>query len=121
MRTNADMTLYHLRENGYERKEILNVWWEHSKISNTEKTGMVNADAVTVLIPLSSAPTLLIETGKDLVVKGICDFEFDNASQASQSASLKQLKQDREVFTVNAFDPLLFGSADMQHYELSCK
>lgn len=121
MQTNADMTLYHLGEKGYERQEILDVWWEHSKISNTEKTGMVNADAVTILIPLSSAPMLLVEIGKDLVVKGICDFEFDNTSQASQSASLKELKQGREVFTVNAFDPLLFGSANMQHYELSCK
>lgn len=121
MRTNADMTLYHWNGAGYNRREIRDVWWENAKISNTEKTGMVNADAVTILIPAGSAPDLAVTTGKDMVVKGICEFEFDNSSEESRSAGMKQLKADQEVFTVNAFDPMLFGSPNIQHYELSCK
>ena len=38
-------------------------------------------------------PVAKITTGKDIIVKGIIEFEVDNTSQATQSASLNQLKR----------------------------
>lgn len=121
MYTNADMTLYHWNGTGYDRKEIKKVFWSDSHISNIGKTGQTDADKVFISIPESSAVLLNVTTGKDLVVKGICQLEFDNTDQKMQSESLKLLKAECEVFNVNAFDPKLYGSEAMRHYELSCK
>ena len=121
MYTNADITLYHWNGTGYVRKEIKKVFWSDSKISNINKTGRMDVDTVYISIPKSSAQELEITTGKDLIVKGICKLEFDNTSQQTQSESTKVLKEKCEVFTVNSFDPKLYGSQTMHHYELSCK
>ena len=121
MYTNTDMTLYHWNGSGYDRREIRKVFWSHSHISNTTKTGQVDSDRVFISIPESSAMVLEIAIGKDLVVNGICLLEFDNTSQQTQSESVKALRTGYEVFTVNAFDPKLYGSPRMRHYELSCK
>ena len=121
MYTNADMTLYHHDGAGYSREVIRDVFWQPSKISNFGKTGRTDADSVFVSIPATSKENLLITAGKDLVVKGVCDLEFDNTDERKQSESLRALKKTHDVFTVTAFDPKLYGSKDMQHYELSCK
>ena len=121
MYTNTDMTLYHWNGTGYDKQEIRNVFWSHSHISNIGKTGKTDSDSVFISIPEYSAVLLEVTTGKDLVVKGICPLEFDNTDQKAQSESLKLLKAEYEVFTVNAFDPKLYGSKFMRHYELSCK
>lgn len=121
MYTNADMTLYHWNGTEYERREIRNVYWSHSRISNVNKTGRTDTDTVSIFVPEASAPLLEVAAGKDFVVKGICPMEFDNTDMKSQSESLKGLKKENEVFTVNAFDPKLAGSKHIRHYELSCK
>ena len=121
MYTNADITLYHWNGTGYVRQEIKKVFWSDSKISNINKTGRMDVDTVYISIPESSAQELKITMGKDLIVKGICKLEFDNTSQQTQSESTKTLKAECEVFTVNSFDPKLYGSPAMRHYELSCK
>ena len=121
MFTNSDMTLYHWDGIGYVRQEIADVFWQDARISNISKTGQTNADTLFISIPELSAKNLEIITGKDLVVKNICEFEFDNTNQKTQSESLKRLSTGREVFTVKAFEPKLYGSDGMRHYELSCK
>ena len=121
MYTNSDMTLYHWNGSGYDRQEIKDVFWQYSKISNINKTGQTDSDTVFISIPEASAEGLKVTTGKDLVVKGICPLQFDNTGQKEQSESLKKLKTNYEVFTVNAFDPKLYGSPMTRHYELSCK
>ena len=76
MYTNTDMTLYHWNGSGYDRREIKKVFWSHSHISNTTKTGQVDSDRVFISIPESSAMVLEIATGKDLVVSGLCPLEL---------------------------------------------
>ena len=121
MFTNSDMTLYHWNGTGYDRREIKDVFWQDSRISNISKNGQTNADTVFICIPEPSAKGLEVITGKDLVVKNICTLEFDNTSQQMQSACLKQLNAEQEVFTVKVFEPKLYGSEVVRHYELSCK
>lgn len=120
MYTNADMTLYHWNGSGYERKVVEKVFWDDTKISNITKTGRTDSDSVKILVPASSA-VLSVTTGRDLVVKGKCETEIDSTSQATDSESVRALKAEHEVFTVNAFDSKLYGSSRMRHYALSCK
>lgn len=120
MYTNEDMTLYHWNGSGYDRRVVKKVFWDDSKISNINKTGRIDSDTVKILV-LASSAELSVTTGKDLVVKGKCETEFDNTSQATISESMRALKAEKEVFTVNLFDKKLYGSPRMQHYELSCK
>lgn len=121
MYTNADMTLYHWDGEKFIREVIKDVFWQSSQISNINKTGRTDSDSVFISIPATSKDNLLITTGKDLVVKGVCELEFDNTSEKTQSECLKTLKKSHETFVVKVFDPKLYGSPRMQHYELSCK
>jgi hypothetical protein len=101
---------------------INKVFWQEVKQSNIEKTGLTSADSVKIFIPASSAPDgQNFTTSKDLAVKGIIAFEFDNTSPQTISASLTALKATNDVYTVTVADGKLYGSQHMQHYQISCK
>ena len=121
MKPNADITLYHFADGKYTRQVIKGVYWFAVKQSNVIKSGLTSADSVSIHIPITSVDNLEITTSKDLVISGIIDMEIDNTSQQTQSASLRTLNEAHDVFTVTAFDPKLYGSRRLQHYELSCK
>ncbi len=83
---------------------------------------MVSADSVKVFIPHENTPEgLKFTTGKDLVVKGEISTEIDNASQQTISTSLATLKAANDVYTVTVADGKLYGSKNMQHYQIMCK
>lgn len=121
MLTNADLTLYRKNGIGYDRQVIKGVFWEGSRISNSGKDGLITGDSESIYVPYMHAPDLQISTGKDLIVKGVQAFEFNNTSEMTVSASMKQLRELGQVFTVSAYDPKLYGSEELWHYELSCK
>jgi hypothetical protein len=123
MYTNADMTLYSCGKDGkYTRQVIYKVFWQEVKQSNIEKTGLTSADSVKIFIPASSAPDgLIFTTGKDLVVKDEVLTDFDNTSSQTISESLKALKAVHDVYTVSVADGKLYGSQNMQHYQIMCK
>jgi hypothetical protein len=121
MITNADMTLYSCGSDGkYTRRIINDVFWQEVKQSNVEKIGLTSADSLKVFIPSSSAPNGLdFTTSKDLVIKGGVLMEFNNTSQSTISASLTALKAAHDVYTVTVADGKLYGSQNMQHYQIS--
>jgi len=123
MYKNADITLYAYYEGKYTRHPIENVFWDEVKQSNIIKSGLTTADSVKIFIPAENLPEgIKFTTGKDLIVKGIVDFEIDNTSQQTISASLKTLKENFDtVVTVMVVDKKLYGSPRMQHIQLSCK
>ncbi len=130
MYTNTDVTLYHGDSStGYARHPITGVssvygaFWDDVKQSNIIKSGMSTVDSVAVFIPIGNMPAGVTEfnTGKDLLVRSIIEFAFDNTSQATISASMKTLQASNRVVTVSVVDDKRFGSPDMQHWELSCK
>lgn len=121
MFTNADCTVYFSRNGGFTRQAIPNVFWSESKQSNVLKTGMTSADAVKLMIPMSSADNLVFTQGKDIVLKGIIDYEFDNTSQKTVSESRKALELLGSVYTINIVDDKRYGSTRMNHWDLSCK
>ena len=85
------------------------------------KSGMTTVESVKVFIPAEHLPDdLKFNAGKDIVVKGITDFEFDNTSQQTISASLKTLKeQNDKVPTVSIVDEKCTAAPGCGMYSLA--
>ncbi|MBQ8298021.1 MAG: hypothetical protein IJX77_09600 [Ruminococcus sp.] len=81
------------------------------------KSGLSTADGTTIFIyqqsPIPESPT------KDILVKGCCEFEFDNTSQQTVSASLKILRAETDFVTATSITDCWYGG--LPHYEISAK
>lgn len=111
------ITLYHFKDGKFIRSVIENCFYYDSKSANFSKTGIINTDTFKVII--STNKDIEIKEGKDIVVKGICDFEFNNESEKTQSESLKEFNSKYESYTVTSASKNLFGG--LSNIELSCK
>lgn len=117
MLTNADCTLYKFENGGYRRYEILNVYWNENRSGNVLKSGLQTVDSTSVY--LYSDSVLPNANAKDMLVKGICDFEFDNTSQKTISESMNRFRSNYEFITVMSVDRMMFGG--LPHIEISGK
>lgn len=119
MLKNADCTLYLYDKTtqGYERFFIPEVYWQESKAGNVLKSGLKNAHNTTVYI---YSPCTVPETPtKDMLVKGLCPFEFDNSSQKTISESMKEFRSLYAFVTVESVDNCFYGS--LPHFEISAQ
>ena len=129
MYTNTDITIYSVGGNGSITRHAITgqngkkaAFWDEVKQSNIMKSGLASADSVKIMIPIANIPDgMAFNLTKDMVVKGIISFDFDNTSAATRAASLTALKAAYTVYAINAADAKLYGSPSMQHYQLSCK
>lgn len=139
MMTESGCTLYRHNGIGFDRYYIKECHWQECKASNVIKSGNQNADSITVYIPakalvltpdknLTPSKTLFIDFGKspqnaskDIIVKGECNFTFDNCLEKTVSESLKNLNQTYNTYTVMSIDTLLYGSIDLQHIKISAR
>lgn len=121
MFTNADCTIYFNRDGKYIRQAVQDVFWSDSKQANVLKSGLTAADSVKVMIPVSSADNLVFTAGKDIILKGIIELEFDNTSSQTISTSRKDLDALGTAYTVSSADDKRYGSENLQHWDLSCK
>lgn len=119
MYTNTSITLYLYSNGDYIRKNIDKVFWDERKASNVVKSGMSNADSVKVFIPYKE--DIEFTPSRDLIVKGNTLYDIDKTSEKAIAGSKKFLQDTYEVFTISSCDKKMYGSANMQHYELSCK
>lgn len=115
------VTIYHFEDNRYIRSVYDRCFWDEDQAANIKKTGLASVDSLYVSIPLSEAPYLKINKGKDLIVSSEISFEVDNTSQSTQASSLKTLKSSHEIFTINAYSKKDHGSPRSRHWELSGK
>lgn len=126
MFTNSDITLYLCTKEGkidkFKRRVVKNVYWEDVDNATFLKTGQRGSCTALVMIPLSSLDGAVDFTkGKDLMIKGVVDFEFDNTSQATISEGIARLKTNYKALTLVSVDERLYGSKSVQHYELTGK
>ena len=129
MYTNTDITIYSVGGNGSITRHTITgkngkkaALWDEVKQSNILKSGLASADTIKIMIPAVNIPEgMTFSLAKDMVVKGVIDFEFDNTSDATRAASLKSLKASHAVYGINAADAKLYGSPGMQHYQISGK
>lgn len=133
------LTLYRFNGKGFDRYVIPQCHWQECKAANVLKSGMQNADGIVIYIPSNAlvlAPNNFLFPSdrlflnadisplcpsQDIIVKGECNFIFDNSSDRSVSESLKALRDKYEFHTVMSIDRLLYGSADMQHIKVSAR
>lgn len=128
MLNNEDCTLFLKNGNGFDSVYIPRCHWQESKASNVIKSGLQNADGITVYIfaediddDLKSTLESRRNAAQDIIVKGECNFMFDNSTPQAAAQSLKTLNADFDVHTVMSIDKLLYGSPDLQHFKLSVR
>lgn len=111
---NSDCTLYLWAENGYTRHEIRNIYWNENKSATMQKFGIWSANSA--IVYFYDNKIIPINPQKDLLVRSICDFEFNNSDI---SKSRQELLKSHKVYTVVSVDDYWFGS--LPHYEISIK
>nr|DAU12371.1 MAG TPA: hypothetical protein [Caudoviricetes sp.] len=126
MFTNSNITLYLCTKEGklekFTRQVVKNVYWEDVEHSTFIKTGQRGSCTALVMLPFSSVGKAInLTKGKDLMVKGVVDFEFDNTSQATIAEGIARLKTNYKALTLVSVDERLYGSKSVQHYELTGK
>lgn len=119
MYTNTSVTLYLYSNGEYIRKNIDKAFWDERKASNVLKSGIANADSLKVFIPYTG--DINFSTSKDLIVKGEVNYQIDTTTEKTIAESKQYLIQNYETYTITSCDKKLYGSPNMQHYELSCK
>lgn len=135
--TTFKCTIYHFDGVGYSKFYVPHCHYQENKASNVVKSGLQNADSVTVYIPLDSLiitpsnsllpakdifPNMKIipkKPSQDLFVKGYCDFDFDNKDQRSVSESMKEFSKDYEYHTIMSIDIKDYGAKRLQHIKIS--
>lgn len=134
----SSCTIYRFNGSGYDRYFIPECHWQENKARNVLKSGMQNADSVTVYIPIESAglfpgflkPSENLFAGQlctpqnsaqDVIIKGESNFTFDNSNPQSVSQSLKTLKQKHRCYAVMSIDEKLYGVTDLQHIKISAR
>ncbi len=133
------LTLYRFNGKGFDRYVIPQCHWQECKAANVLKSGMQNADGIVIYIPsnalvlapnnfLFPSDSLFLNAdisplcpSQDIIIKGECNFTFDNSNDRSVSESLKQLRNKYDIHTVMSIDRLLYGPADMQHIKVSAR
>lgn len=102
MITNTDCTAYCYNKStqGYDRHYIPAVMWQEQRTQKTSKQGIIISDGITIYIPKENATGVKFEGSKDILVKGYCNFKFDNSNQKSISDSLKQFRLEYPEFVV---------------------
>ena len=128
MLDNETCTLYIKDGNGFNAYFVERCHWQESKASNVVKSGLQNADGIIVYIfveglddELKSVLESRRNAAQDVIVKGECNFTFDNSTPQTAAQSLKTLNADFDVHTVMSIDKLLYGSPDLQHFKLSAR
>lgn len=104
------ITLYHFTNNSYVRTVISNAYWDEVGIGNVLKSGLTNADSIRIIVPTQN--DMEISEGKDLIVKGKCEFvDTENVKRT--------LCEQYNAYTVSKVDKKLHGN--LSNIEISCK
>ena len=115
MYTNASITFFHYNELGQYTKTFMpKVYLAKHTSKNVSERGLVIADYFDLYIPTKNF--LHVNLSKDFFVEGNCEAVIDNTSEATQSASLKQIKNK---LSIKGYIPALYGSDCMQHLEFT--
>ena len=120
MLTNSDCTIYLYfydeieKVGGYKKHYIPDCYWEESIGERVTKNGQGASNSLFFCIEnpsiIPKSPT------RDIVIKGYCDFDFDNASEATVSNSFKSLRKKYDFKTIMSCELLNFG--ELPHLEI---
>lgn len=106
----SDCTVFIALEKGFECRYIPECHWVENLSSDVSKTGQTKSDTVTVYIPSEYSAFAPKNTDRDMVVKGKCDFVFDNTDDKTVSESMREFRKQHKFFTVKEIDSKLYSS-----------
>lgn len=116
MKPNADLTIYvksidpDTRTEVWTRQQVRGVFWEDAKAVNVTKSGLLEADRVTVYIPLGRAIDL---KAGDVIVRGLVEDEI------SPSFTITALRAKYPASaTVRSVDRWDRGSPRVRHVQI---
>ena len=150
MYTNANATLYNYfkdKNTGkatYTKTFLHGVFWDDTKHTNVLKSGLSTIESVSIYVPFEvnsdgkqylppkeysklsegdlGAYYTFSTNSQDLIVEGLVDYNIDNTSAQTISASLSYLKNNYDkVMTVSVVDEKNYGSDNMRHWEIGGK
>lgn len=118
MLTNTVCTLYAYDgdSGGYTRTVIENVYWSSVHKRTVGKSGANSSDETVVYFYGADFPKT---ASKDILVKGVCEFEFDNSTQESISRSFAEFRKITTFVTVMSISDCRFGG--LSHMEVTAK
>ena len=118
MLANSDCTVYLFdkQTEGFVRKYAEKVYWCENKSGSIVKSGMQTSDSTRVYFYDDNAPKT---PAKDMLVRGKCEFEFDNQTPQSIPESMKMFRAEYDFVTVMSIDDYMFGG--LPHMEVSVK
>lgn len=120
MLTTAQCTIYHYVGNNYTRYTA-QCHWQDTQADTVSKTGQINTGSVAVYVPLTISKLPTLYPTKDLIIKGVVDFDFDATTEAELSVQLKNLKAKYNVKTIMSVDIRGYGSTLIAHYKITAK
>ncbi len=117
MKPNADLTIYHKGVNAATRSEswtiahVFRVFWEENRAANVIKSGLLEADRVTVYVPFSRGE-MTVQPG-DVIVRGlVTEVITDNFTMSDLRAKYPASAAVRSV------DRLDRGSLHLRHWQI---
>lgn len=113
MLKNTDITVY---DGSYKRHILKDVYYNDSRGQTLTKNGVQISDSAVVYIYSDE----YIPKPKDIIVRGVCDFEFDGSSQKSASESMKRFRELYPQFAaVKTVSDCRFGG--LPHIEITAR
>ncbi len=116
----ADCTVFTALEKGFESRYIPECHWVENLSSDVTKTGQRKSDTVTVYIPSEYSALAPKNTDRDMIVKGRCDFVFDNTDDSTVSESMREFRKHHKILTVKEIDCKLYGR-NVSHIKVVAK
>lgn len=116
MQTNCSLTFYSRsvsgREEVWTRSTVDHAQWENAEIAIRNSNGLLEADRVTIFVPLSEGE-ISVKPG-DYIVRGTVS---DEISALFTISALRE-KYRTNCAVVRSINRLDFGSASMQHWQI---
>lgn len=114
MLSNADVTFYSTKD--YTRYTAHKAYFADNRGQAVKKNSIEISDVVSVYLYTDE----YVPSVGDIVVKGIIDFEFDNASQKTVSESMKLFREQFPSFAVvKSVSDYKFGG--LPHIEITAR
>lgn len=114
MYTNGKVT--HIAKNGYQ-SNTYDAYVEEHYTSSSDKQGDTKHHSLFVSIPTTES--LSIQLG-DLIILGEHQIVIDSSSEKNEAESIRSLKRNHRLYTVNSLIPCMYGHDRVKHYELGC-
>ena len=125
MLANSDCTIYLFKTSfgpemntaGYERHYIDKCYWEEIIGEKVTKSGQTLSNSLHLV--LFSDDVIPEHPAKDIVVKGNCNFEFNNWSDEDVSDSMKEFRKKHKNRTIMSCEPMMYGG--LPHLEITAR